>query len=398
MSSAPADAELPGNDETQILRRLKRTPEIFQIIQQSAAEPLGLQRQLRSQFDDDLVRAALAVHTARQRAEGKLPEADKLWLTRVGLEQSTAWEVAQYKAKRFPADAAVSDLCCGIGVDSAALAGRGPVDAIDSEASMTLRCSWNAEVWGVGARVSARCEDVRSLEWTDGLVHVDPDRRCGRDHAARRLEQYQPDLEWMQTLCETGYGGALKLGPAANFMQKFPGCDVELISLNGECREATIWFGALARDEEFRATALPSGESLYGSPLMFRAPLTDKPQKYVYDPDPAVVRAGLVDALCERYGLSRLDDEEEYLTSEQLVQTALAVPFRVNHVLPNKLRQLKSTLRVRPSRHYEIKCRRISTNTSAMDRSLPRGDAPPATILVARCGGKARIIVGQRIG
>jgi hypothetical protein len=386
-----------ADSETELMYRLQQTPEIFQLIRELDNDPLRRQTQLRNAFDDALVRAALVVHEGRQKAAGLLPSADQLWLNRVGLEQSTAWPVAQYKAQRFPEQTAVHDLCSGIGVDAAALAARGPLVAVDRDSAMCLRCEWNASVWGVSDNLQNQCSDVTLHDWTGHLIHCDPDRRSGRDRAVKRLEQYQPDLHWMQSVTQAAAGGALKLGPAANFLQKFPGCDIELISLHGECREATVWFGSLSRGEQFRATALPSGETICGAPLMFCAPLAEMPLRYVYDPDPAVVRAGLLDALCERHGLSRLDAEEEYLTSDTLVPTALAVPFRVLDVLPNNVKQLRSKLRQQPACQYEIKCRRIPVDAAQLQRSLPRGDGAPRTILMVRCTGKAQLIIGERL-
>ena len=53
-------------------------------------------------------------------------------------------------------------------------------------------------------------------------------------------------------------GGAIKLSPASDFAQHFagPNVEIELISLRGECKEATVWFGELASCRR-RATRLP---------------------------------------------------------------------------------------------------------------------------------------------
>jgi SAM-dependent methyltransferase len=386
-----------ADDETQLLLRLRETPEIFQALAQQKGDALRVQAGLRKRFDAELVRAALSVHEARVRAADLLPRPADLWLTRTALEQSTAWEVAQHKSLRFPRGSKIFDLCCGIGVDATALTHRGPVTAVDISPAMCLRCEWNSETWHADRQLATECRDVSGTDWSEDLVHADPDRRAGRDRAVRRLEQYQPDLEWMQHLSTNAAGGALKLGPASNFLQKFHDCEIELISLNGECREATVWFGGLSTGQPFRATSLPSGEFLAGNPLSFRGLLAESVGKFLYDPDPAVVRAGLVDALCEERGLARLDLEEEYLTSEELVETALAVPFRVSTVLPNSMRQLRQRLRDRPSRFYEVKCRRIPIDAAAVQRSLPRGDGDPCTILFTRCGGKAHVVIAERV-
>ena len=149
----------------------------------SQCTPLELagQKKLREQFDTDLVRAALAIHEARTKAKGVLPNAEHLWLTRVGLEQCTAWPVAQHKALRFKDSALVLDLCCGIGVDAGNIAAHTTVLAVDNAPSMCVRAGWNIEAWGHADRFESLCGDVSQSEWADKIVHVDPDRRADSD-------------------------------------------------------------------------------------------------------------------------------------------------------------------------------------------------------------------------
>jgi hypothetical protein len=262
---------------------------------------------------------------------------------------------------------------------------------------MCIRTVWNAEVWGVAARLKTQCLDVTASDWTGQIVHVDPDRRTGSDRPTKRLEQYQPDLEWMQNLTRSASGGGIKLGPASNFLQKFPGCEIELISLHGECREATVWFGSLAGASSFRATTLPSGETISAEPLSAWTNTTPHPGAFLFDPDPAIVRSGLLDVLAEQHELLRLDTEEEYLTGDRLPQTDFVTGFQVEAVLPHSMKELRQYLRTSPSQHYEIKCRRISTETDAVRRQLPRGDEAPRVILFAKVAGHGAIVVARRI-
>ncbi|MCP4509695.1 MAG: hypothetical protein GY826_25245 [Fuerstiella sp.] len=350
-----------------------------------------------------MVRAAIAVQEARAKAEGRLPSAGRLWLTRVGLEQSTAWDVAQHKARRFPDGEHVFDLCSGIGVDTAALLSGGNVTSVDIDPAMLLRCQWNIETWMEDDAINSggvwhqNTTDVLSLDLSGKLVHLDPDRRKGRDRPAKRLEHYHPDLEWMQQLVQTAAGGALKLGPASNFMQKFPHSEIELVSHKGECREATVWFGSLAGKKSFRATVLPSGESLAADPLDSWCPIADGFSDYIFDPDPAVVRSGLLDAVGEIHNLQRMDKEDEYLTGAAVPETAFVRSFAIEAVLGNNPRELKRYLRANPGRDYEIKCRHLSVNANTLRKQLPCGDGPIKVLFFVRSAGKATVVVARRI-
>ncbi len=383
-------------DDVALLQQLRSAPELLAAVAACSPAERASQKSLRGLFPDELVRAAIGLQEARERAVGRLPHAERLWLTRTGLEQATSWHVAVHKAERFAGCGEVVDLCCGIGSDAAALSHRGQVMAIDRSPAMVLRAAWNAEVLGQPERLATRCGDVIAEDWAGRFVHADPDRRDGRDRPARWLEHYQPGLDWMQKLAATARGGAIKVGPASDFPGKFPGCEVELVSLSGECREATIWFGELAGAEPARATNLTTGESLAGKPADARRRLTDPIGSFLCDPDPAVVRAGLLDKLAEQHGMLRLDADEEYLTAEQPPATSLVTAFSVDAVLPAGIKDLKRHLRQQPAHHYEIKCRRLAIDVEDVRRQLPTGDAPPCVVIFCRIAGRARAVIGRR--
>jgi hypothetical protein len=191
-------------------------------------------------------------------------------------------------------------------------------------------------------------------------------------------------------------GGAIKLSPAANFVGKFPGAEIELVSLNGECKEATVWFGELGTPDLWRATVLPAGETLAGNPLDAFAdvgPLGG----YIYDPDPAVVRSGLVNLLSEKQGFTRLDDAEEYLTSNELIESSFARPFEVLAELPNNDREIRRYFRESEFGQLEIKCRHIPIQAETVRRKLELPGREAGVLVFARVEGKARAVVCRRI-
>ncbi len=319
------------------------------------------------------MRLALQLVEARTRAAGKFSRADRMWLDRLGCEQSTSEPVARHKARRFSGE--VDDLCCGIGGDSIALAECCTrVSAVDHRASACLMTAWNADVYEVGERVVTRTEDVSQFSSSSRLVHIDPDRRAGRSDRSRRIEDYVPGLEFLHSLMESRPGGAIKVGPASNFGGKFPGCEVELVSWKGECKEATVWFGELAGAAPSRATLLPSGETIVGDPLEAEASQRP-PAQYVYDPDPAVVRSGLLDAAALRLNLSRLDMADEYLTGSELVTSPFVQAFECIAELPNNDRENSPVPAGRPCRagRHQVSARphqrqRLATSASSDGR------------------------------
>jgi hypothetical protein len=382
------------NDECRVLGELIAVPAIFDRLATTSGSELAVQATLRRDYPDDVVRAAVSIHELRLKAKNKFTRADRMWLDRQGLEQSTGETVSRYKSRRF--HGRVSDLCCGIGSDAISLGMHCDVTAVDLNPAACLRAQWNASVYEVADRVEVICQDVLQVTEFDGLVHIDPDRRPGSLGRVSRIEDYVPGLEYLQRLMTSCRGGAIKISPASNFGGKFPDGEIELISLHGECKEATVWFGELAGSSLFRATVLPEGQSISGHPLEVLVPVSPLGH-YLYDPDPAVVRAGLVDVLANQLGLNRLDAEEEYLTSDHYLDSPFVQAFEVMGDLPNNERDLKAWLRSSNFGALEIKCRHIPIKADQMRRKLPLPGTDPGVVVFVRLNGKARIVPARRV-
>jgi hypothetical protein len=403
MSAARDKADAPGpamngaaQSEREILKRLESTPELFDAIESESGPELQVQSRLRERFSPELVRMALEVAEMRRRGHEKFSRADRMWLSRKGLEQSTPEPVARHKAQRFAhAATPVWDLCCGVGGDAIALASQSDVTAVDLDPANCLRTELNAKVYDVLDRVTTLCSDAIQLDLSGRLVHIDPDRRAGGKRVLR-LEQYQPGLEFLQTLAQHGPGGAIKVSPASNFGGKFPGAEIELVSLQGECKEATVWFGELRGEHPWRATVLPAGETLSGHPLDAYTNVSS-PGKYLFDPDPAVVRAGLVDLCAERLGLWRLDDADEYLSGSAPVDSPFVTPFEICELLPNNPTAIRKAIRSAGLGSVEIKCRHVPVDADAVRRKLPLEGSGSGVLVFARIAGKARALLCRRL-
>ncbi len=384
-----------AKDETELLRRLHESPQLFVLIESLGNNELANQKRLRSEFPDDLVRAGLQLAELRRRAAGKFTRAADMWFDRTGLEQSTSEPIAAWKARRFPVNVEVADLCSGIGADAIALTRRGPVIGVDQRAAAGLMSRWNAEAYGTSDRLRIHTGSAENFALAERPFHVDPDRR--RDgKRSLRIEDHQPALEFLQQLSQHPTGGAIKLSPASNFGGKFPGCEIELISLSGECKEAIVWCGPLRTETDWRATVLPGGHSLTGDPWNAVSDQSDL-LDYIHDPDPAVVRSGLVDVLCETTGLKRLDREEEYLTGNTRTQTPFAQMFQVLAKLPNNEREIRSWFREADCGQVEIKCRRIPISPENLRRRLPLSGTQALTLIFARLAGRVHAIVCRRM-
>ena len=228
----------------------------------------------------------------------------------------------------------VVDLCAGIGGDTLALARRADVLAVDLDHGMCRRIAWNAaRLRGRRSRPPVPVErrdafPSRTGRGSTWIPTAGPPGRAGR----RSVADYSPGLDFLRSLVRRSPGGAIKLSPASDFAMAFPlsALEIELISLDGECKEATVWFGAAASCRR-RATRLPElvtwtdRDGAWSE--FFRVPVSPV-SSYVYDPDPALLRSGLLDSFAAAHGLARIAADVDYLTGGPARRDAVSLGLR----------------------------------------------------------------------
>ena len=359
--------------------------------------------------DVALVSAAVRVVETRRKAAAKFTRSDRMWLSVQGLEQATSEAVARHKARRFMAlgpNATVVDLCSGIGGDSIAIGANNRVVAVDLDPAMASRMLWNAKTYDVLERVEAVSSRAEGFAIPSGaFVHVDPDRRTITPRKTNILTEYSPGLETLLGWVRSTRGGAIKLGPASDFADHFggPNSEIEVVSLRRECKEATVWFGALAvPGVRRRATVLPSGETWTDRdggmetalfPTTPRGPL----DRWVYDPDPALIRSGLLDGFARANGWTRIASGIDLLTGPERSPSALVASFEVVDEFPLDLKILRREVATRGLGPLEIKTRGLSIRPEAYRAQLrPEGSNPATWILVAGRDGPGRAILALR--
>ena len=357
----------------------------------------------RKSAPPEWVSAALRLAEGRRKGAAKFTRADRMWFDPVGVEQATAEAVARHKAGRFGDNGGVVvDLCCGIGGDSQALARSNRVIAVDLDAGMGRRATWNAGVYGVADRVMAVQARAESFPIPSGArVHVDPDRRAGGRQRARTLGDYAPGLDFLLGLASSARGGALKLGPSSDFEAHFgaPGFEIEVVSLGGECKEATVWFGDLtASGVRRRATCLPAGATWTdrdgpSGPTHATGPLG----AWAFDPDPSLIRSGLLDGFAAHHGLKRIAAGVDLLTGPGRVDSPFLAAFEVVAVFPLDLKVLRREVISRALGPLEIKTRGLETTPEAYrSRLRPEGSNPATLLLIAGRSGPSRAILARR--
>jgi SAM-dependent methyltransferase len=350
--------------------------------------------------DTGLATAALAQAELRSRARAKFGEhADRLYFTPGGLEQATRVELAAHRAQRFAAAGAgsVLDLCCGIGADVLAFAAAGlRVTGVERDPETAAVAAANLAVLAPG---SGRIEvgDAERADWrTAEAVFLDPARRTS---SGRTFDpaSFSPDFSFVLDVLKGSRLAAAKLAPGLDHALVPPDIEAEWVSFAGGVKEAVLWSagfaGAAAAPVAWRATVLPSGAQLTDTDPAEAAirPIGG----YLYEPDGAVIRAGLVQQAAAALGGARIDEHLAYLTGDTAAVSPLVRCYRVLEVLPYSVKRLRTELRRREVGIVEIKKRGVDVDPAALRRELKPAGPNSLTVLLARVGDQRLAVLAR---
>ena len=366
-------------------------------------DALGLGEQLRAAgHDPALVAAALTQSRLRSAARAKFgPFADGMLFTVTGLEQATRFSVAARHAQRFVSAGIdrVADLGCGIGADSMALATFDrEVLAVERDEVTAAVATMNLRHW---PEASVRCADATTVDLAGfGGAFVDPARRneTGKRLLDPRLGS--PPLSFVLDLAQRLPAVGLKTAPGIPHHLVPAGAEAQWISVGGDVVEAGLWFGLTARDGVRRSALVlpaegdespPAEVSDAGMPAATVGPVA----AYLYEPDGAVIRAGLVGQVAAAVGGHLVDPTIAYVTGEALVRTPLARAYAVQDVVGFQLKTLRSWLRDRGVGRLTIKKRGTAVQPEQLRKQLRLstswGEAD-ATIVLTRVAGRQSVI------
>ncbi|MDN3241021.1 class I SAM-dependent methyltransferase [Glycomyces tritici] len=381
--------------DTSLLAALKARPEL----QTQAAEalrsdgdraPLTLRK---AGVEPDLAAAALTLAELREKAREKFGErAASLYLTRAGLEQATRWVVAERRAARFARHAAaVTDLCCGLGTEALAFAEAGMrVEAVDLNGATAEYARANAEAAGLA--VGIEVADALRTPLLESAF-ADPARRSGAGRHFNPAEYSPPLNDLLAHMAKTRFA-ALKLGPGISHEWIPEGAEAEWVSVDRDVVEACLWLGEAAEVPR-RASLCKAGEwhELSGSGAE-KAPVGEV-AAYLYEPDGAIIRAGLVAELAEQLDAHTANETIAYLYGDELRKTPFARSWKVEEVWPLHPKKLKALLAERGIGRLTIKQRGTGIDPAALRKQLKLKGTNEATLVLTRLGEAHAAILCQ---
>lgn len=262
----------------------------------------------------------------------------------------------------------VADLAGGLGIDAAAWASTG-VHVIYNERNRMLAeiAQHNHRQLGFEDRMAHHTGDAKAwlVAATEGrqpkpdLVYLDPSRRAG-ERRMISLDECEPRLtELIPLLRMAAPRYLVKLSPMLDISQlqkKLPDCHtITAVSVNGEVKELLAdcstdrKTGSNERWPLRKAVRLnPNGEVIFelqsDDDSLSRPAGSGPPESYLFEADPALFKANLIDETAECFGLRRIHPQIGYLTGRNRIKDFPGRIYRIRAILPYKPRKLRRYL------------------------------------------------------
>lgn len=362
------------------------------------------------------VRELVAQLAARQKARIKLPTwaADEglLFPPNLSVEQASSEATARFKARLVKGTESLADLTGGFGVDALHFAQTvGRVEYVERNTELAAVVAHNARHLGcANLRVTTGTAEswlARAAPNSHTWLYLDPARRDAAGRRVAGLADCTPDvLALLPTLLRVAPQMLLKTAPLLDLREATRQLgavrEIIVVELGGEVKEVLYVIGRDAPAEPVRrAVSVDSvGEPMFDFTFSLpeeeaaTAPL-DWPAAWLFEPAPAVLKAGALRLVAARFGLRKLHANSHLYTGPADVPTFPGRRFTVRGTTGYDRRAAATLV---PEGRAGITVRNFPDEVPAIRKKLGLADGGPVT-LFATTGpdGKPLLVAAERV-
>lgn len=299
---------------------------------------------------------------SRQKAKEKLPE----WFDnerivfppKQNLEQASSEITAKFKA-RFLKGESLIDLTGGTGIDTFYIAENFQKSRyVEPNKELCEQAEHNFEVLGAGIEVcNTTAEELLAKEDEKAdWIYIDPSRRDEQKNRVYALEDCVPNvLELEEQLLNTADHVLIKTSPMLDIkktIRQFRNCyKIQVVAVQNEVKELLVylskgfegeaeieaWNVSSSHEEEFFSFKYSEDEA-----LMFDI---GEPQKYLYEPNASLMKAGAYKLISEIFELKKLHSNTHLYTSDELVNEFPGKRLSINEIFNPSKKEIKKRIR-----------------------------------------------------
>ena len=298
---------------------------------------------------------ALQQIAGRQKAKEKLPKwyatEGVLYPKKVSMEQCSSSQTAEYKASLMEGDS-FADFSGGFGVDTVALARKFDKGwYVEPQQELCELFQHNCKVLDINNVniIHGTMEEHLDTIGPVNTIYLDPSRRDTHGRRVVSLADCTPNLpEWKSALLERCNILMVKLSPMIDIFQTFRDLPetyaVHVVAVEGECKE--VVFLLTRRDAPWHVSttdptiiavdinkiATTRVETTLQTERTTPPCIATELGAYLYEPNAAVMKAGIFNALSQQFHIAKLAKNTNLFTADELHEDFPGRIFRLEAV------------------------------------------------------------------
>ena len=352
------------------------------------------------------VSLALRQIAARQLLQKKVPQwaenEDLLFPVHLSIEQCSSEAAARYKAGLLEGQT-FADLTGGLGVDTYYISQHfQQTEYVERQAELCDLARHNFEVLNAEVKVwNETAEEYLEHCKPKDCLFIDPARRDEHDRKTVSIADCTPDVSALQDFLLQKAGKVMiKLSPMLDINKALEDLrhvkEVHVVAVANECKELDfILERSFEGTPQFICvnllTAQPELRFMQEEELRCPGRLADGVMKYLYEPNPAVMKAGCFKLLAERLGVFKLHKNSNLYTSEQLVSDFPGRIFEVEGWAPYN-KKVKQGL-LHDVEKASIAVRNFPLSVAELRKVLKINDGDAIYLFATTLKGEQKVII-----
>jgi 16S rRNA G966 N2-methylase RsmD len=352
------------------------------------------------------VSLALRQIAARQLLQKKVPQwaenEDLLFPVHLSIEQCSSEASAKYKAEQFEGQG-FADLTGGLGVDTYYISQHfQQTDYVERQSELCDLAKHNFSILDADIKVwnETAEEYLKHCEPKD-CIFIDPARRDEHGHKTVSIADCTPDVGALQDLLlQKAERVMIKLSPMLDLNKALTELhhvkEVHVVAVANECKELDF---VLERDYQGEVQFICVNLLTYQPEVRFSmqeernciCSIADGVSKYLYEPNPALLKAGCFKLLTEQYDVFKLHKNSNLYTSEQIISDFPGRIFEVEG-WAHYNKKLKQTLLPDVDK-ASIAVRNFPLSVAELRKALKIGDGDAVYLFATTLKGEERVVI-----
>lgn len=342
------------------------------------------------------IKDILSLIAVQKKFQQKIENVEKLIITDLGGQQASSSELAKYHAEKFAEFETVADLCCGNGIDLIYLArSKKQVYAVDLNADTLEIAKYNCRASDIN-NVVFLIQKAEEFQKKVEAIYADPDRRPANQRKIKP-DELNPTLQDIMKLNKITGNIAVKLSPAMDYQKLAlpPDCTLEFISEKGTMKEILLCLGKLSTSNtERKAVLLPQRIEICNSRIKLNI---EEINKYIFEPDSAIIRGGLVQECGNLIGYNLIDKKLALLTGGNKIKSELGNCYRVRTIFAYDLKALHRYCRRNDIGEIIIKTRGFPMSVEELRKKIKVKGTKRIVLFIIRKSDNHQMILADRL-